>query len=116
MKFYVFENSRIPRALSLFINIWAITLYPFIICKGKLDQHTRTHEVIHLHQQRELLLIGFYLLYVAFWVWGALRLRSFHAAYRAIPFEQEAYANDADPTYPLERKAFSWVKFLRNSE
>ena len=64
MKFYIIENSRIPQALSLFINIWAITLYPFIICKGKLDQQTKTHEIIHLHQQRELLLIGFYLLYV----------------------------------------------------
>ena len=49
-------------------------LYPFIICKGKLEQRTRTHEIIHLHQQRELLLIGFYLLYVAFWVWGVLKL------------------------------------------
>jgi hypothetical protein len=114
MKYWIIENSRIPRALSLFINIWAITLYPFVICKGKLDQRTRTHEVIHLHQQRELLLIGFYLLYVVFWVWGLFKFRSFHTAYRNIPFEQEAYEHDSDPTYPLNRKTFSWVKFIRN--
>ena len=116
MKYWIIENSWIPKALSWFINIWAITLYPFIICKGKLDQQMRTHETIHLHQQRELLLIGFYLLYVAFWVWGLVKFRSFHAAYRSIPFEKEAYANDADPTYPLNRKTFSWVKFIRNNK
>ena len=116
MKYWIIENSRIPQALSLFINIWAITLYPFIICKGTLDQRTRTHEVIHLYQQRELLLIGFYLLYVAFWVWGLVKFRSFHAAYRNIPFEKEAYEHDLDPTYPLNRKTFSWVKFIRNSK
>jgi len=100
MKFYVYENSRIPQALSLFINIWAITLYPFIICKGELDQ------------QRELLLIGFYLLYVWYWLVGVWKLRSFHGAYRNIPFEKEAYANDQDPTYPLNRKPYSWRKYL----
>ena len=112
MKFYVIENSRIPQALSWFINIWAITLYPFIICKGKLNQRTRTHEIIHLHQQRELLLIGFYLLYVGFWVWNLVKHQSFQAAYEEIPFEKEAYANDEDPTYPLNRKHYSWRKYL----
>ena len=111
MKYWIIENSRIPQALSLFINIWAITLYPFIICKGKLDQQTRTHEIIHLHQQRELLLIGFYLLYVWYWLVGVWKLRSFHGAYMYIPFEKEAYANDQDPTYPINRKAFSWRKY-----
>ena len=111
MKFYVIENSRIPQALSLFINIWAITLYPFIICKGELDQRTRTHEIIHLHQQRELLLIGFYLLYVWYWLVGVWKLKSFYGAYMFIPFEKEAYANDQDPTYPLRRRAYSWRKY-----
>lgn len=112
MKFYIIENSRIPQALSLFINIWAITLYPFIICRGKLDQKMRTHEIIHLHQQRELLIIGFYIMYVMFWFHGLIKLGSFHAAYRSIPFEKEAYAHDEDPTYPVNRKAFSWKRFL----
>ena len=112
MKYWIIENSRIPKALSWFINIWAITLYPFIICKGKLDQRTRTHEIIHLHQQRELLLIGFYLLYVGFWVWNLVKHQSFQAAYEEIPFEKEAYANDDDPTYPINRKPYSWRKFL----
>lgn len=112
MKFYIIENSKIPKYLSWFIDIWAITLYPFIICRGEMDQKTRTHEIIHLHQQRELLLIGFYLLYVLFWFYGLLKLRSFHAAYRSIPFEKEAYANDEEPTYPINRKAYSWKNYI----
>ena len=112
MKYWIIENSRIPQALSLFINIWAITLYPFIICKGKLDQRTKTHEIIHLHQQRELLLIGFYILYVGYWVWNLMKHQSFQAAYEEIPFEKEAYANDEDPTYPINRKLYSWKNYL----
>ena len=114
MKYYIIENSRIPQTLSLFINIWAITLYPFIICKGKLDQRTRTHEVIHLHQQRELLVIGFYLLYVAFWLKYLLRHRNFEMAYACIPFEREAYDNHEDPTYPIRRKPHSWKRYLNS--
>ena len=112
MKYWIIENSWIPKALSWFIDIWAITLYPFIICKGKLDQQTRTHEVIHLKQQRELLLIGFYLLYVGFWLRYLWVHRSFQMAYACIPFEREAYDNDTDPTYPITRKSYSWRQYL----
>ena len=112
MKYWIIENSWIPKALSWIIDIWAITLYPFIICKGKLDQQTRTHEVIHLKQQRELLLIGFYLLYVGFWLRYLWAHRSFQMAYACIPFEREAYDNDADPTYPLTRKPYAWRLYL----
>ena len=54
---------------------------------------------------------GFYLLYVWYWLVGVWKLRSFHGAYMYIPFEKEAYANDQDPTYPINRKAFSWRKY-----
>ena len=112
MKYYIIENSWIPKALSWFINIWAITLYPFIVCRGKLDEQTKTHEINHLHQQREMFLIGFYLLYVGFWFWYLVKSRSFQLAYACIPFEREAYDNDGDWTYPLNRKRFSWRKYL----
>ena len=112
MKYYIIENSWIPKALSWFINIWAITLYPFIICRGKLDEQTKTHEIIHLRQQKELLLIGFYLLYVGFWLWYLIRTRSFQLAYACIPFEREAYDNDSDWTYPFNRKPYSWRQYL----
>jgi hypothetical protein len=112
MKYYIIENSWIPKALSWFIDIWAITLYPFIICRGKLDERTKTHEIIHLQQQKELLLIGFYLLYVGFWFWYLIRSRSSQLAYACIPFEREAYDNDSDWVYLLNRKPYSWRQYL----
>ena len=112
MKFYIFENSKIPQYLSWFIDIWAITLYPFIICKGVMDQQTKTHEIIHLKQQRELLVIGFYLLYVGFWLWYLLKHRNSQMAYACIPFEREAYDNDHNIVYPINRKSYAWRQYL----
>ena len=72
MKEIIIENSRIPKTLSVFIDIWAITLYPFIICRGEMNEKTKNHERIHLAQQKELWLIGFYVLYIGYWLIGKL--------------------------------------------
>ena len=77
MKIRIIENSRIPKMLSWFINISAITLYPFIISKGKMNQRMRTHEWIHIKQQRELWVVGFYLLYVWYWIKNMILRRQF---------------------------------------
>ena len=111
MKFYIIENSWIPKVLSWFINIWAITLYPFIICRGELSETIRNHEIIHLHQQRELWLIGFYTLYVLYWIKGLFKTKSFHKAYMEIPFEKEAYANENNFVYPATRKKHAWKNY-----
>ena len=58
MKVRIIENSRIPKLLSWFINIQAITIYPFIINKGTMTQRTRTHEWIHIKQQKNYGLLG----------------------------------------------------------
>lgn len=113
MKPIVIENSKIPKYLSIFIDIWAITLYPFIICKGEMNERTLSHEKIHLAQQRELWLVGFYLLYAYWW----LKHRIFYGmdnkeAYYALPFEQEAYGNDLDAEYHSKRERFAWRKYL----
>ena len=109
MKPIIIENSRIPKWLSIFIDIWAITLYPFIICKGEMDEQTLNHEKIHLAQQRELWLVGFYLLYAFYWLRARLRFRmASHEAYMRIPFEVEAYAQQWDKNYLKNRKPFAW--------
>jgi len=105
----VIENSRIPGLLSWFINIYAITLYPFIICRTVLDKRTRTHEFIHIAQQKELWVIGFYILYVWYWIKNIVWHRMHPTmAYRAIPFEIEAYDNDHNELYPLTRNRMAW--------
>lgn len=110
------EDSKIPQFLSIFISIKAITLYPFIIIKGKGDQRLINHERIHICQQRELLVIPFYLLYVFFWLknlykfWGEDNL--FQKAYECIPFEKEAYSNDNSIEYVLIRERFGWTNYM----
>ena len=94
--------------LSIFIDIWAITLYPFIICKGEMDEQTLNHEKIHLAQQRELWLVGFYLLYAFYWLRARLLGMSSHDAYMTIPFEVEAYAQQHDVNYLKNRERFAW--------
>ena len=58
----VLQNSKIPQWLSIFINIWAITIWPFVICRGEMDEVTLNHEKIHIKQQAELLDFIFYML------------------------------------------------------
>ena len=108
MKPVVIQNSSIPKYLSIFIDIWAITLYPFIICKGEMDEQTLNHDKIHLAQQRELWLVGFYLLYAFYWLRARLLGMSSHDAYMAIPFEVEAYAQQHDMDYLKNRERFAW--------
>lgn len=111
MRPIILQNSNIPKYLSIFINIYAITLYPFIICKGEMDETTLNHEKIHLAQQRELWIIGFYLLYVYYWLRGKWSGSTSLGAYLNIPFEREAYKNDANMFYLVTRKKWAWKDY-----
>ena len=112
MRPIIIQNSNIPKYLSIFINIYAITLYPFIICREEMDEVTLNHEKIHIEQQKELWVIGFYFLYVYYW----LRLKwsgcTSAMAYMHIPFELEAYQNESNKFYLVTRKKHSWKNYL----
>ena len=112
MKPIIIQNSNIPKYLSVFINIGAITLYPFIISRGEMSETTINHEKIHLKQQAELLILPFYVLYVGWWVLGRLRGKDSSTAYYDIPFEREAYANDENQSYLSERKTWGWRDYI----
>jgi hypothetical protein len=111
LKFPIFiENSRIPIWLSKVapIDIYAIILGPFIICRGRMDERTRIHEMIHYKQYVELGFIGFPILYLFYWLMNLAKgLRGFQA-YKMIPFELEAYENEWDISYPFNRKNYAW--------
>ena len=59
---------------------------------------------------RETGYVGFYLLYLAEWLWRLARLRDAHAAYHAIRFEREAYAHQDELDYLTYRRPFAWLK------
>ena len=112
-KFY--ENSKIPKILSKFapIDIWAITLGPFVFCRGELSERTKRHETIHFLQYKELYYIGFLGIYVFDYLWAALvKKKGFtREAYLAIRFEQEAWSCDKTEDYLEKRKPFAWKDY-----
>ncbi len=91
-----------------------ITLLCFVFAhKGtKVTDVDMRHESIHWEQEKELLIVGFYLLYVLFFVVNLVRYRNWHKAYRMIPYEREAYFNQPVEEYLKSRQPFSWVKYL----
>jgi hypothetical protein len=111
MKQKIITNSKIPQRLSLFIDIYAITLYPYVFIKDEGNPTVINHEKIHLEQQRELWLIGFYFLYILYWLIGKVKGMSNTGAYHSIPFELEAYENDEDEDYLKNRKRFAWRSY-----
>ena len=89
------------------------TLYPFVLVKPwACTAPVLRHELIHCQQVRR---VGWWRFYAA-WLWqlarGWVRLRSYGAAYRAIGFEAEAYAQQDNAAWlepELERLVDLWT-------
>jgi len=107
----VIVSPKFTKLVSIFIDVYAITLFPFIISKEKMDETTLNHEKIHIEQQKELFVIFFYLLYVYYFIENYYFFRDTHTAYMMIPFEREAYEYDSDLNYISNRKRFRWLHF-----
>ncbi len=94
-----------------------LTLWPVIILKSenlKEDEVLINHERIHLRQQLELLILPFYVLYLLEWLIKVFRYKGdTYMAYRNISFEREAYYNEQNPNYLENKKAFSFLNYLR---
>lgn len=93
----------------------AIALYPFVFIKSKdlwEDRVLVNHEMIHLRQQIEMLILFFYMFYVMEFLVRLIRYRSRYEAYRNISFEREAFSNGADPRYLRNRKFWAFIKYL----
>lgn len=110
------ENSKIPVWLSKIapIEINAIAFGFCVWCRGEMDDETKNHETIHYQQQLELLFIGQWFLYITMWLALLIKYRSGLMAYRLIPFEQEAYDNEHDFNYCVERKRYAWTQYMNN--
>lgn len=90
-----------------------MALWPFILlAMPRPSARLLNHERIHLRQQLELLILPFYVWYGLEYLWRRLRSGSHDAAYRAISFEREAYAHDADPGYLRRRRFWAFLKYI----
>lgn len=106
------EDSMVPVFLSYFapIEIYAITLFPFVFCRGKLNAETRNHEAIHYQQYLETFVIGFLIIYLYDYLVGLKKYGNGEEAYLNLRAEQEAYENDKDFGYLLaRRKRWEWL-------
>lgn len=110
----VIENSRVPGILSKLgnANYVGVSFAIFIFFKGKRQEKTWRHEMIHYRQQKELFFLGQWFLYAYYYLSGLLKYKDRYKAYRENPFEREAYANDYDPTYLVRRKKYSWKSYI----
>lgn len=127
MKPIMVENSKIPVILSVFspITIYAITIWPFVFCRGKIRKSTAIHETIHIEQCNDFLVIGFIFIYLFDYLKGLIKYRKDlsgtkpngapyksvgEKAYFRIRAEQEAFGNHHDEEYLGKRKRREWVK------
>jgi len=96
-------------------NYVGLSFWPFIFLKNndlKEDIYLVNHERIHLKQQKELLIIPFYIIYIAEWLVRSVWYFDFYKAYQNISFEREAYHHEKDLKYIKNRKVFSFIKYL----
>ena len=105
----IFKCRWVPKGycVNLFGTLWSRET-------DWIDDHIINHERIHDAQQRELLWIPFYILYVLEWLWRLILYRNHHKAYRNISFEREAYSHGHDFGYLSRRRPYAWVGRLRH--
>lgn len=94
----------------------AITLYPFIFVRNDSDKHDKfliNYESIHIKQQKELLVLLFYVWYVLDWLRKIFIYKSVNLAYLNIVFEREAYENEDNLEYLKMRKRFNFRNYIK---
>lgn len=103
----IIKSRLMPKGycMNLFGTLWTRD-------KSWIDRNVINHERIHTAQQRELLFIPFYILYVVEWLIRLIQYRSWHKAYRNISFEREAYTHGHNLNYLKTRKPYSFLKYL----
>lgn len=95
----------------------AIMLVWWLIVKNGVQVTSRliNHEEIHSKQQKEMLILFFFLWYGLEFLFRLCQYGNWDKAYRNISFEREAYANQYNIAYLSNRKRFAWFKYLKTT-
>ena len=102
----IIRNNIIPFKGFAAINLFGIL---FVRKDAVITERTLRHEAIHTAQMKELFYIGFYILYIWYWIVNLFRYKfSNHTAYRNICFEKEAYICSECENYLAHRQKFIW--------
>lgn len=101
----ILQTKLIPKGICL--NFFGLFLTRD---KSWIDKYVINHELIHSAQQKELLWIPFYIIYLIEWLFRFCQFRSWHKAYMNISFEKEAYKHGNDLNYLKSRKHYAQWK------
>lgn len=104
----VIYNKIIPfKGFSAMAFVW------WIFARQELTDRVIRHEEIHIRQQKEMLVIFFLLWYGIEWLLRLIQYRNRMTAYKNISFEREAYDNMSNIGYLETRKAYSFIKYIK---
>jgi len=107
----VIYNKYIPfKGFSAMACVWWI----FVRIGAKITTTCIRHEYIHVRQQKEMLVIFFFLWYGIEWLIRLIQYRNAITAYKNISFEREAYCHQAEAGYLEIRKPYSFIKYINN--
>lgn len=103
-------NKYIPfKGFSAMAFVWWV----FARKDTNITTTTIRHEQIHLCQQKEMLVVFFFLWYGIEWFVRLIQYRNTITAYKNISFEREAYANQTKVDYLDTRKHFAFINFIK---
>jgi len=108
-------SNRILVKVITFNFARAITIFPFILLSDKQSKEDKVlinHEMIHIRQQLELLIIPFYLWYFIEFFIRYIKTGDRYTAYINISFEKEAYSNEGNLEYNKNKKFWSFFKYI----
>ena len=93
-------------------TLWPFGIYVSRLSKLNSERFIR-HEGYHWSQQKWLLGIGFYTLYLIEYACYRLFHKMNHdQAYRNLAAEQEAYFYENDEEYEAKRTPYGWLKYV----
>ena len=129
MKRYYLNNKWAKRLLMRSYS--TISLGLFVVSKNiHLRESTKVHETIHAMQWAEVTVVSLLVFALLSWLisplWMAVSPLVYYVwyviewllrlprgnAYRNISFEREAYENEADIWYLVDRELFAWRKMM----
>jgi hypothetical protein len=97
-----------PKGYSAMMLVWWL-----IVKEGyQVTQRLITHETIHSKQQKEMLVVPFFIWYGVEFLVRLIQYRNWDKAYRNISFEREAYSNQGNKEYLDGRGHFAWIRYI----
>jgi len=97
-----------PKGYSAIMLVWW-----HLVKEGyQITPRLLIHEETHSRQQKEMLVVFFFLWYGLEFLFRLIQYRNWDKAYRNVSFEREAYANQNNTGYLSERRRFAWIHYL----